>query len=257
MAKMDEGRIQEGLRQLMSHEPPPLDSESARSRGRMGAVGIGAGTFVLLFLVLGGAFILDHQSGNDTPSTPGAASSSHPSPEPSPSATLSPAVTPSPSGFLPALGPMCRSSQLRVRVGIQGGAGGNGITYLVFTDHGAGSCKLDGTPTVRFLNAHGGILSTVRVVDASGGYVPTFANNGVGLLPLADAGSPGSNGVRGQAALPLQYRDGACPSAVRQVQVVLTTGIITTPVAISGLQSPDCTPLSVVVNPFQPADWSP
>jgi hypothetical protein len=141
-----------------------------------------------------------------------------------------------------------------VRIGVQGGAGGSGITFLIFTDHGAGPCTLRGTPTVRFFDDQGRTPTRPSVQAEPTGMFPTIPNSGVGLVPLAASGASGTIGIRGQAAIPLQYSDNQCATAVATVSVVLPSGALMAPFQLFGNNFPGCTPAAVVVNPFQPAE---
>lgn len=177
------------------------------------------------------------QAGSPTPATTGAAT---------PFGT--------PKTFLAAIGPLCKASDLEMRIGVQGGAGGSGITYLIFTDHGTGPCTLRGTPTVRFVDDHGRTPARPSVEAEPTGMFPTIPNSGVGLAPLTNSGASGSSGVRGQAALPLQYSDNQCPTPAATVSVVFPSGTLTMPFRLFGSNFAGCTPAAVAVNPFQPAE---
>jgi hypothetical protein len=141
-----------------------------------------------------------------------------------------------------------------MRIGVEGGAGGSGITYLIFTDRGAGPCTLRGTPTVRFFDDQGRIPASPSVQAVSTGVFPTIPNSGVGLVRSTDPGASGTGGIRGQAALPLQYSDNQCPTPVARVSVVLPSGSLTVPIQLFGNNFAGCTPAAVVVNPFQPGE---
>ena len=165
-----------------------------------------------------------------------------------------PSATAPTSGFLSATGPPCSAHNLTLRLGVQGGAGGNGVALLAFTNRGDRPCTLQGTPEVSFLDSAGRILSTPSVDHQPSGYFPATANSGVGLLPLSDAGMSGSGGIRGQAVLPLQYSDNECATSVARAQVVLPSGSLSAEFQLFGSTFPGCQPPRVSVNPFQPAE---
>jgi hypothetical protein len=174
----------------------------------------------------------------------------------------SPIVTPVPVSFLPAVGPPCTASQLEVRVGSNGGALGNGITYLIFTDRGTARCTLRGTPNVQLLDARGRPLTFPPLQDLASGYIPTLPNSGVGLLPLrSEGGAPGPDpegGVRGQASLPLQYYEDGCANSIAAVRIRVGGGAFTVRLTLSGGPGGQgCNTTRVFVNPFQPAEYVP
>ena len=107
---------------------------------------------------------------------------------------------------------------------------------------------------MQFLDSHGRVLATPTVRDEPTGYVPTIPNSGVGLLPLSDPGQPGASGVRGQAALPLQYSDNECATSVAAVQLTLSSGSLTAALTLPGSDFSGCLTAPVTVNPFQPAE---
>jgi hypothetical protein len=174
------------------------------------------------------------------------------SPTPAATAAVTPAATP--QAFLAAIGPPCKASDLEMRGGVVGGAGGSGIAFLIFTDHGTGPCTLRGTPTLRFFDGQGRTPAKPSVRAEATGMFPTIPNSAVGLVPLADPGASGSSGVRGQAALPLQYSDNQCPTPVASVSIVFPSGTLTMPFQLFGSNFAGCTPAAVAVNPFQPAE---
>lgn len=141
-----------------------------------------------------------------------------------------------------------------MRVGVVGGAGGSGIAFLIFTDRGTGRCTLRGTPTVRFFDDQGRTPAKPSVRAEPTGMFPTIPNSGVGLVPLVDPGASGSSGVRGQAALPLQYSDMQCPTSVATVAVVFPSGTLKVSFQFFSNDFAGCTPAAVAVNPFQPAE---
>jgi hypothetical protein len=171
-----------------------------------------------------------------------------------PTAPAVPIVTAPTEGFLSAAGPPCSVLDLTLRLGVQGGAGGNGVALLVVTDKGDGPCTLRGTPSVSFLDSSGRMLATPSVDHQPSGYFPATPNSGVGLLPLSDPGMSGSAGIRGQAALPLQYSDNECATSVARAQIVLPSGSLSAAFQLFGSAFPGCQPPSVSVNPFQPAE---
>jgi hypothetical protein len=196
-----------------------------------------------------------------TSTSPTATASAAPSISPHP--TVTPATpSRSPIQFLAPLGPSCSAAQLEVRLGQGFGALGNGITYLIFTDHGTKPCTLRGTPEVQLLDSSGRPLAIPRLHDAASGYVPTFPNNGVGLTPLKNQGSaPGPNpegGIRSQASLPLQYYEDGCGiNLVSALRIRLVGGAFTVLLSLPG-GGPGCEMASeVLVNPFQPAEFLP
>jgi len=178
------------------------------------------------------------------------------SPQPTPSAT------PSSVPFLAAVGPPCSAAQLEVRVGRGFSNLGNVIVYLIFTDRGISPCTLRGTPSVQLLDSHDRPLATPRVVDSSMNYVPTFPNNGVGLIPLSNQGIPPGpgyeGGVRGQASLPLQYgQQNGCSNSVTAIRVRVDGGAFTVPFTIPEPGALGCEVTSVFINPFQAAEFVP
>ena len=158
--------------------------------------------------------------------------------------------------FLPPTGPTCPAAGLSARVGPQGGAAGSGIQYIVFTNGGRDACSVRGIPVVEFLDSHGRVLVTPSVRNDSSGMFPTTPNSGIGLTPLLDGGASGAVGVRGQAALPLQYSDNECATSVAAVRVTFPSGGLVVSIALPGGDFPGCVPPAVSVNPFQPAEAS-
>jgi hypothetical protein len=188
------------------------------------------------------------------PSTPRSTASASTSQAivPTPSLTLTP--TPSPS-FLAAVGPQCSAADLLVGVTPASGAGGSGEVILLFTDRGSHPCTLRGTPIVRFVDAKGRIVASPSVRASLGGMFPTYPNNGVGLVPLPPTTASGGYGVRGQAALPLQYSDLMCATSVASVRVILSSGTLSAPLQLPGAPFRPCLAPTVSVNPFQPAEY--
>jgi hypothetical protein len=159
------------------------------------------------------------------------------------------------------MGPPCAAAHLQIRVGQVLGALGNGITYIIFTDRGSNPCTLRGTPNVQLLDNRGRLLTVPPVRDLPSGYIPTYPNHGVGLLPLANEGaSPGSlpeGGIRGQASLPLQYGQDGCNNSVAAIRIVVAGGTFTVPLIIPQPGVPGCEVTRMSVNPFQPAEFLP
>ena len=184
-----------------------------------------------------------------------------PSITPQPTITV---ATPSPSAipFLAPVGLTCSAAQLEVRMGQAFGNLSHGILYLTFTDHGTRPCTLRGMPDVQLLDKDGRLLATPRLQYAAADYVPTLANDGVGLTPLSNQGSaPGPSpegGIRGQASLPVQYFDGGCGNnQVAALRIRVDGGSLITPVSLPG-GGPGCIAASgVFVSPFQPAEFLP
>jgi hypothetical protein len=114
---------------------------------------------------------------------------------------------------------------------------------------------------VQLLDARGRLLTMPPVRDMSTGYIPTYANRGVELLPSANEGvSPGPDpegGIRGQAALPLQYGQDGCDNAVAAVRVQASGGTFTVPITIPQPGAQGCELTRMSVNPFQPAEFKP
>ena len=184
-----------------------------------------------------------------------------------PSITLQPAIaTPTPSPFsipfLAPVGPPCSAAQLEVRMGQEFSNLSHGILYLIVTDQGTKPCTLRGTSDVQLLDKSGHVLAMPRLQYAAADYVPTLANDGVGLTPLSNQGSaPGPSpegGVRGQASLPVQYFDGGCGNNQVAALRIRVDGVsLTATVSLPG-GGPGCMATSgVFVSPFQPAEFSP
>ena len=168
--------------------------------------------------------------------------------------SVSPSV-PSPSAsatFVALVGPPCRAADLAGRVGLQSGAGGNGVTFLILTDRGRDRCVLRGTPIVAFLDEHGREVSLAVRYEPSG-YFPAIPNDGVGLLPFADGSSGVVVGIRGEAVLPLQYSDLDCSTPVAAIRVSMDEGTVTIPATLPLGNTPGCLKPAIIVNPFQPA----
>ena len=202
-------------------------------------------------------------SGSHVSTTAGAsptgAASALPSSSPSPPASVTGA--PAPVSFLAATGPPCAAADLQIRVGQAFGAAGNGMTYLIFTDRGSSPCTLRGTPTIQLLDDHGLVLTMPPVHDSPSGMIPTYPNDGVQLLPMANEGTPpGPNpegGIRGQASLPLQYHQDGCNNSVAAARIEVGGGTFTVPLTIAQPGAQGCDVTSMVVNPFQPAEFLP
>jgi hypothetical protein len=149
-----------------------------------------------------------------------------------------------------------------VRTGQSGYGLGNAVTYLIFTDRGRGPCILRGTPGVQLLDASGRLLAKPHLEDVASGYVPTFPNTGVGLIPLENqGGAPGPDpegGIRGQASLPLQYYDDGCDNnLIAALRIRVGDGTLTIPLNLSGGGQGCDMSSQVIVNPFQPAEFPP
>lgn len=250
-----ETRIRQALGRLMQAEPPRRDTIPSERPHLLRTLAVALTALVTMTAVITGGFsVLRHSSGGGPPKpTPAVIA------PPTPRTTDTP-NPPSPpvSGYLPATGPPCSAAQLEMRLGQQGGAGGNGYTYLIFTDRGAAPCVLRGTPSVTLLGNDGRPLTAPSVAETPSGMIPTLANDGVGLVPFADQGSaPGplpEGGQRGQAALPLQYPHDGCANSVAAVSVALGGGLFTVPLSLPGAAS-NCQLTLVEVNPFQPAEY--
>ena len=234
---------------------------AAESYSWLRSFAVGLSVFVATAALLTGGFILlRHPGSAGPPSKPTPAAVTAPTPTTMPTPTP-PAAMPIPS-YLPASGPVCMPSQLEMRLGEFWGTGGSGITYLIFTDRGAAPCTLRGTPAVTLLGTDGRPLAVPAIVKAASGMIPTHPNDGVGLIPLAEQGTaPGPDpegGVRGQASLPLQYSD-SCANSVTAVAVDFGSARLTVPLTLGVPEGAphDCELTSVVVNPFQPAEFMP
>jgi hypothetical protein len=158
------------------------------------------------------------------------------------------------------VGPTCVARDLSLRLGLHDGGAGTGATVLVITDRGPGRCVLRGTPKVEFVDASGRVIN-VPVDDTPNGFFAPSPNapppnSAVGLLPLARAGTDGAAGVRGQAAIQLEYSDFACATSapVARVVIMLSTGSLATPMALPGYGTSGCLPPGVRVTPFRAAE---
>lgn len=120
---------------------------------------------------------------------------------------------------------------------------------------------LRGTPTIQLLDDHGLVLTMPPVHDSPSGMIPTYPNDGVQLLPMANEGTPpGHNpegGIRGQASLPLQYHQDGCNNSVAAARIEVAGGTFTVPLTIPQPGAQGCDVTSMVVNPFQPAEFFP
>jgi hypothetical protein len=263
--ELDEDRLRRAMTRLMTLEPPRLEPPQPRFRSRVGEFAVALGVLVLVSGVLtAGLLLRTHFTGSGRPNPPSTSLPGSRTPSLRATPTVQPTATAptsaAPGSFLPPIGPPCSTTQLAMRLGQQSGAGGNGITYLIFTDRGTAPCTLRGTPSVQLLGANGKPLATPSVQYATTGMFPTLPNNGVGLIPLADQGTPPGplpeGGIRGQASLPLQYPHDGCANSVAGVTVHLASGDLATPLTIPG-PATDCQLTSVFVNPFQPAEYMP
>lgn len=93
---------------------------------------------------------------------------------------------------------------------------------------------------------------TWPVRDQTDGYFPTTHNDGVGLLPLSNAGVGGDRGMPGQAVVSLQYADAQCDTHIALARLSLASGTLLVPLALSGGDFKGCFPPVIAVNPFQP-----
>lgn len=217
----------------------------------------------LAVLVIGLILVLAHNA-QPTPNPaithPTASATASPTGTATPS-PLPTTPTPSPISFLAPVSPPCSAAHLQIRVGQVLGAAGNGVTYLIFTDRGSNPCTLRGTPNVQLLDSRGRLLTTPPVRDSSSGYIPTYPNNGVELLPLttegASQGPAPEGGVRGQASLPLQYGQDGCNNSVAAIRIEVAGGTFTVPLHIPQPGAQGCEVTRMFVNPFQPAEFLP
>ena len=274
--EVDEDRLRRGLRALTTMDPPPLDNARVAGTGWVGSFVVGIATVVLLAGVLtttlvlrnrdtGGAAPAARASSTTTPApsfSPQPTPSVMPTPTPSPMPTATPSPTPlatSAVAYLPPIGPQCLASQLEVRVGDGLSNLSNAVLYLIFTDRGPARCTLQGTPIVQLLDNRGRTLTSPPLQDTPSGYIPALPNNGVGLLPLQSEGvAPGPSpegGIRGQAALPLQYFADGCNATIAAIRIRIGGGTFTIPLTFSG-SAPGCQTTTIFVNPFQPAEYA-
>ncbi len=242
--------------------PPDLEANTVSfvlSRRRTRSLGAlltspvlaGATTLLLVSGALTGALLLHHPAPSGSAGPPPLQKSPAPTHMPTSSPTHAPS-SPSPSpSFLPLVGPACTASDLALRLGIEGGVGGDGITRVVVTDRGSSPCVLEGTPQVDLLDSQGRKLSSPEVVKSTGGQISPIPNHGVGLIPTSE-GASGATAIQGQAVLPLQYVNG-CISPVAAVRVTFAGGSFTLPLKISpeGTQAGGACSV-VYVNPLQP-----
>jgi hypothetical protein len=248
------------------------DQPSRRSRGgRVAAsVALGVGTALVIALVIAVPRIIGTATTQRSQS--GADAHTH-TPPVSPSAGIvpwidtpagpdpTPAPLPTPSGP-PAGLQVCRSSDLITHAGAGGGGLGHYGVPLIFTDRGATPCALGGLPSsVQFLDAHGRRVTEYRAALADGGYMGTYPNGGVELLPGISSGGP-NDPVRGQAFLVLQMDNPICGSASVAVEVVtLRDGdVFRFDAPFGGEQVPGCVSTQqypVMVSSFQQPGYQP
>ncbi|MGH7685245.1 MAG: DUF4232 domain-containing protein [Candidatus Dormibacteria bacterium] len=253
-----ETRIRQALGRLMQVEPPRREATPTERPHHLRTLAVALTALVTMSAAITGGLVVLRHSSSGGPPKPTPAVIAPPFP-----GTINTPIPVSPtavSAYLPASGPPCSASQLELRLGQQGGAGGNGYTYLIFTDRGTAPCVLRGTPTVTLLGGDGRPLTVPSVTESPSGMFKTLANDGVGLVPLTDQGTaPGrlpEGGQRGQAALPLQYPRDGCANSVATVSVELGGGRLTVPLTLPGAVS-NCQVTLVEVNPFQPAEYEP
>jgi hypothetical protein len=120
----------------------------------------------------------------------------------------------------------CRSSDLRAHTGFDGVGLGHYGVELVFVDHGATPCALRGFPaSVRFFEASGHAVTEYPIALSNGGYMATYPNDGVELLPGLSDGGPHDRAIAGQTFLQLQLVNNLCGRAtVKAVVVALSDG---------------------------------
>ena len=197
----------------------------------------------------------------------------HPTPLPTPGGGLVPWIDtaagpvptarPLPTPSSPPAGlQVCRSSNLDAHTGPGGGGLGHYGLPLIFTDRGASPCTLSGFPTsVRFLAASGHRVTEYRVAFANGGYIASYANAGVELLP-GIASRSSNDPVNGQSYLILQMANPICgTSAVTTVVVTMRDGgAFRFDAPFGGAQVPGCAPTQqypVMVSSFQQPGYQP
>ncbi len=258
-------RVRIGL--AVGAEQPPRRSRT----GRLAAsLAVGIGTALVIALAIAVPRIIG--AGRAQPSQPRAAAAAQ-TPRPSPSeaavpwidtpAGLEPTPTPQPTPSSPPAGlQVCRSRDLIAHPGPGGGGLGHYGAPLIFTDRAATPCTLSGFPTsVRFLDAKGHRVTEYRVALADGGYIPTYANAGVELLPRIASGGP-NDPVKGQTYLLLQSDIPICGSAtVATVVVTLRDGgVFRFDAPFGGAQVPGCAPTAqypMMVSSFQQPGYQP
>ncbi len=148
-----------------------------RRRTHRRQAALGGGGAVLLLGIMAAVLITRSPAGTKLnvvgPSTPYPATSSLPG------TTLPPApgTSPSPTA-LPATTPLCQAGDLQAQGSWQG-AGGSMAGGISFVNGGAGSCDVEGQPTVELFDQHGQRLSVV----VSQANAPTSPAPGVLLAP--------------------------------------------------------------------------
>jgi hypothetical protein len=116
---------------------------------------------------------------------------------------------------------VCDSSALRAHTGFSGVGLSHVAVQLVFTDGGTEPCILRGFPaSVQFLDSRGHLVTEYPVALADGGYVTTYANEGVELVPGVREGGAQDRAVPGQTFLQFQTLDILCGHAVVTAVVV-------------------------------------
>ena len=247
------------------------DQPSRRSRAwRLTAsLAVGIGTALVIALVIAVPRIIGTETAR---SQPGAAVHPH-TPRPSPAGGIVPWIdtpagpeptpTPLPTPSSPPAGlQVCRSSDLAANPGQGGGGLGHYGMPLIFTNRGTRPCTLRGFPTsVHLLDAGGHGVTQYRLALVDGGYIPSYANAGVELLPGIASGGP-NDPVSGQAYLLLQMAVPVCGSA--QVATVVVTmrdgGLFRFHAPFGGVQVPGCAPTQqypVMVSSFQQPGYQP
>lgn len=144
-----------------------------------------------------------------------------------------------------------------MRSGTFGAGAGSAAEILVLTDAGSHRCKLDGTPEVRFLDERGRVVPLAVLGQTGGlGFFPAIANSGVGLLPLASAGTTGTAGIRGQAGVEIEWPDGMCAlsAPIARVAIILPTGTLSVPLQIEGFGSTGCQRPGATISEFEAAE---
>ena len=129
-----------------------------------------------------------------------AVTSRSPSPRPSVSPSPSPSPTPSTSTATPASG-RCAASGLQVKLSDEQGAAGT-IHAEFEVRSSAGTCTVDGYPTVLMLNPSGGALPTS--VQPESGTTPQTVTLAPGTAPL------GAVAVSGHGWFTLAFNDNQC-----------------------------------------------
>ena len=243
-----------------------------RSRvGRLTAsLAVGAGTALVITLAIAVPKLVAGEVGHR--SQPPATAPPH-TPRPSPAGAVVPWIdtpagpeptpTPQPTPSSPPANlQACRSRDLIAHPGLGGGGLGHYGVPLIFTDRGSTPCTLRGFPSsVQFFDAHGHRVTDYRIALADGGYITSYANAGVELLPGIASGGP-NDPVNGQTYLLLQMDTPMCGGAsVATVVVRLRDGgIFRFDTAFGGIQVTGCAPTAqypVTVSSFQQPGYQP